>query len=472
MSLTSFNYLLFLPTVFLLYWLAFSRNKTLQNAFLLVSSLAFYAFWDWKFLVLLLITAGSTFYIGRRMAAASEKKARRMLLLLSLLLNLGILAYFKYFNFFVDSFVDLMSLFGLHIGFSTMKIILPVGISFYTFAALSYCIDVYRRTVEPTDDWLAYFAYVTFFPSLLSGPISRATTQLPQYRSRRLFSYEKAATGIRAILWGLFVKLCVADCLGVYVDTVYGSAAEYGGTTLLLASVLFTIQIYADFSGYSLIAIGSGKLLGIDLPENFRRPYFSRTVTEFWRRWHISLTTWFRDYIYFPLGGSRVGKTRWALNTLIVFLVSGLWHGAAYTFIIWGALHGTLMILERLLYGKHLKSIPDRPCPANAIRICVTFCLVSLTWIFFRMGTAGEAVTVVGKLFTDFGMPFIDTVLVPASISMVILFVKDYVDEYHSGIRLLSSGHKVIRYATCVALICYILLMGELDGASFIYFQF
>ena len=356
MSLTSFNYLLFLPTVFLLYWLVFSRNKTLQNAFLLVSNLTFYAFWDWKFLVLLLITAGSTFYIGCRMAATSEKKARRALLLLSLVLNLGILAYFKYFNFFVDSFIDLMSLFGLHIESSTLKIILPVGISFYTFAALSYCIDVYREDVEPTDDYLAYFAFVTFFPSLLSGPISRATTQLPQYRSRRVFSYDKAATGIRAILWGFFVKLCVADCLGVYVDTVYGSADKYGGTTLLLASFLYTIQIYADFSGYSLIAIGSGKLLGIDLPENFRRPYFSRTVTEFWRRWHISLTTWFRDYIYFPLGGSRVKKTRWALNTIVVFLVSGLWHGAAYTFIIWGAIHGALMVLERLLYGKRLKS--------------------------------------------------------------------------------------------------------------------
>lgn len=472
MSLTSFNYLLFLPTVFLLYWLIFSRNKTLQNAFLLVSSLAFYAFWDWKFLVLLLITAGSTFYIGRRMAAVSEKKARMALLLLSLVVNLGMLAYFKYFNFFVDSFTDLLSLFGLHIRFSTLKIILPVGISFYTFSALSYCIDVYRQTVEPTYDWLAYFAFVTFFPSLLSGPISRATTQLPQYCARRVFSYDKAATGIKAILWGLFVKLCVADCLGVYIDTVYDSVDEHGGTTLLLASILYTIQIYADFSGYSLIAIGSGKLLGIDLPENFRRPYFSRTVTEFWRRWHISLTTWFRDYIYFPLGGSRVKKTRWALNTLIVFLISGLWHGAAYTFIIWGALHSALMILERLLYGKRLKSIPDRPCPGNAIRIIVTFCLVSLTWVFFRMGTTEEAVTVIGKIITDFGMPFLDYSLVPASLSMVILFVKDYVDEYHSGIRLLSSRHTVIRYATCVALISYILLMGELDGASFIYFQF
>ena len=336
MSLTSFNYLLFLPMVFLLYWIVFSRNKTLQNAFLLVASLVFYALWDYRFLALLLTTAGTTFLIGRWIAAAQEKKNRKALLLLSLVINLGILGYFKYFGFFVDSFADFMSLFGLHIGTSTLKIILPVGISFYTFAALSYCIDVYQQKIEPTDDWLAYFAFVTFFPSLLSGPISRATIQLPQYFTRRLFSYDKAAAGIKAILWGVFVKLCVADCLGIYVDTVYGSVTNYNGTTLLLASILYTIQIYADFSGYSLIAIGSGKLLGIDLPENFRRPYFAKTVTEFWRRWHISLTTWFRDYIYFPLGGSRVKKSRWAFNTMVVFLVSGLWHGAAYTFIIWG----------------------------------------------------------------------------------------------------------------------------------------
>lgn len=273
------------------------------------------------------------------------------------------------------------------------------------------------------------------------------------------------------LIWG--VKLCLADRLGIYVDTVYGNIANHNGTTLLLTSILYTIQIYADFAGYSLMAIGSGKLLGIELPTNFIRPYFAKTVTEFWRRWHISLTTWFRDYIYFPLGGNRVKRSRWMLNTMIVFTVNGLWHGAEYTFIIWGAFHGLCMIVERLIYGSKIKEISDRLTLLNVVRMVVTFCIVSFAWIFFRAEDFADASMIVGKIFTDFGRPFVDSnTFSMALIALAIVFLKDFADEFVPKIKLLDSKVKVVRYATAALIICYILSFGVLNGGSFIYFQF
>lgn len=473
MTFSSVEYLIFFPTVFMLYWML-GRTKTIQNMLIVAASLVFYGWWDWRFLGLLLVTVLTTFYGGAFIQKADgNRKRQKWISAAVIVLNLGILFFFKYYNFFIQSFIDVFSLFGKELSGSTLNIILPVGISFYTFTALSYTIDVYQRRAEATKDLLAYCAYTMFFPSILSGPISRATKQLPQYFQKREFCYDKAVEACKFILMGAVMKLCLADRLGIYVDTVYANIPQHNGTTLMFASVLYTIQIYADFAGYSLMAVGSGKLLGIELQTNFIRPYFSKTVTEFWRRWHISLTTWFRDYIYFPLGGNRVSKARWMLNTMIVFTVSGLWHGAAYTFLIWGALHGACMIAERLLYGKRIKEISDRLTFSNILRMLLTFCIVSFAWIFFRAETIGDAASIISKIFLSHGSLFIDlNTLSMAFLAFVIVFMYDFTQEYGVRLRLLNSRFTVVRHATAAFLICYIIGFGVLNGGSFIYFQF
>lgn len=407
------------------------------------------------------------------MGRTADEKKRKWINVSTIVLNVGILFFFKYFNFFVLSFADAFSLFGADVNVHTLQILLPVGISFYTFTALSYSIDVYQRKVEPTRDVLAYLAYVTFFPSILSGPISRAQKQLPQYFKKRSFDYDKAVRACKILLLGGLMKLCLADRIGIYVDAVYANIAQHNGTTLFLTSVLYTIQIYADFAGYSLMAIGSGRLLGIELQTNFIRPYFAKTVTDFWRRWHISLTTWFRDYIYFPLGGNRCSKGRWVLNTMIVFTVSGLWHGAAYTFIIWGAMHGACMVIERLVYGDKIKHISDKFSIANLLRLMLTFTIVNFAWVFFRVSDFGDVMTIFRKIFTEPGMPFLDTnTLMMAFVAMALVFIYDFIKEKDLNIHLLSSKYVAVRYITAVLLIVYILAFGVLNGGSFIYFQF
>lgn len=474
MTFQSLEYLIFLPVVFLLYWTIFYRSKTSQNGLIVAASLVFYGWWDWRFLGLLLLTAFSTFLAGLWMGQTEDQRKRKMMSVGAIVLNLSILFFFKYFNFFVQSFVDAFALFGTEMRLSTLKILLPVGISFYTFTALSYSIDVYQRKVEPTKDILAYFAYVMFFPSILSGPISRAQKQLPMYFKARSFDYDTAVSACKSILLGGVIKLCLADRLSIYVDAVYANIAQHNGTTLLFTSILYTIQIYADFAGYSLIAIGSGKLLGIELPTNFIRPYFAKTISDFWRRWHISLTTWFRDYIYFPLGGNRCSRVRWMLNTMIVFIVSGLWHGAAYTFIIWGAMHGACMVVERLMYGDKIKTIPDKFSLTNLFRLAVTFTIVNFAWIFFRISDFGDVVTILKKIFTEPGKIFMDAdTLVYAFLFAILIFIIDFVEEYFSGkVKLMNSRHVVVRWMTYIIMVVMIMLFGVLDGGSFIYFQF
>ena len=475
MALTSFEYLIFFPLAFLLYWLFFNRSSKSQNVFILAASLIFYGFWDIRFLALLLFTAFSTYYIGlaidRNHSNTSKSKC---LLWLSIILNIGILFYFKYFNFFVDSFYEFLKLVDINVNNnSTLRIILPVGISFYTFSALSYTIDIFQNKTKPVNDIFAYLAYVTFFPAILSGPISRSTEQLPQFLAKREFDYDMAIKATKAILWGAFMKLCVADNIGTYVDTVYSKIEQHNGTTFYLTAILYSIQIYADFAGYSLMAIGSGNLLGIKLQTNFIRPYFSKTVTEFWRKWHISLTTWFRDYIYFPLGGNRVSKIRWIFNTMIVFTISGLWHGAAYTFVIWGALHGACMVIERFIYGDKIKSINNKISISNIARVILTFNIVTFAWIFFRVNSLSDAIYVIQSIFTDHGKPFIDIpVFMLSFMSIFIMVVKDFLDEKNIKFSLLDNKNMALRWITCVILICYILLFGALNGGSFIYFKF
>lgn len=473
MTFQSLEYLIFFTLVFILYWTVGRNNKGRQNAILIVASVVFYGWWDWRFLGLLLITALSTYFAGWLMGKTTDCKKRKLTLIGIVVLNLGILFLFKYFNFFVQAFSDAFLLFGRDLGVHSLKIILPVGISFYTFTALSYSIDVYQQKVIPTHDVLSYFAYVMFFPSLLSGPISRAQKQLPQYFSARVFDYGKAISACKIFLWGWVLKLCMADRLGIYVDAVYSNIAQHNGTTLFLASVLYSLQIYGDFAGYSLMAIGSGKLLGIELPVNFVRPYFARTVTEFWRRWHISLTTWFRDYIYFPLGGNRCSKVRWVFNTMIVFILSGLWHGAAYTFILWGSLHGVCMVIERLIYGEKIKHISDKFSMANCLRLMLTFTIVNFAWIFFRISDVDEVFVVLKKIFTEPGVPFLDTnIVLLAGVALAIVCSFDFIQEKKLDIHFLSSKYKVIRYLTAILLIVYILSFGVLNSSSFIYFQF
>lgn len=473
MTFQSLEYLIFLSIVFVLYWIVCRKSRSFQNGLIVTSSMVFYGWWDWRFLGLLLITAFSTFFAGLWMARMEDNKKRRWILSGTLILNVVILFFFKYYNFFVQSLIDVLSVVGLQVGVSTLHILLPVGISFYTFTALSYSVDVYQCKVKSTNDMLAYMAYVMFFPSILSGPISRAQKQLPQYYKTRKFDYDMTVSGCKDFLMGGVMKLCLADRLGIYVDTVYANIAQHNGTTLLFTSILYTIQIYADFAGYSLMAIGSGKLLGIELPTNFIRPYFAKTVTDFWRRWHISLTTWFRDYIYFPLGGNRCSKERWMLNTMIVFTVSGLWHGAAYTFIIWGAMHGTCMVIERIIYGNKIKNISEKFSFANLLRLIVTFSIVNFTWIFFRVNKIGDVMLIFKKILSEPGKPFLDTnTLLMGFVTMAIVFAYDLVKEKQLNFHLLSSRFMVLRYATAVMLIVYILAFGVLNGGSFIYFQF
>ena len=404
MQLTSFLFLLFFPTVFLIHWFLFSKDSKRQNGFLLIASCVFYGWWDWRFLGLLLFTGISTYCAGMLIdKCTSRNHLRKVINIICIALNIGILFAFKYFNFFVESLSGLFHLMGVEIALSTLKIILPVGISFYTFSALSYTIDVYQKKVKAVDDLWMFLTYVTFFPSILSGPVNRATKQLPQFMKLRTFDYEKAVEASKLIVWGLFVKLCVADRLGIYVDTVYNNIVQHTGITLLFTSVVYSIQIYADFAGYSLIAIGTGGLLGIDLQNNFMRPYFAKTVTDFWRRWHISLTTWFRDYIYFPLGGNRCSHAKWICNTMIVFVISGLWHGAAYTFLIWGAFHGLCMIVEKQIYGNKLKQLDIYLPKLNGLRILATFVIVNFAWICFRLDSIQNVGYVLSQIATFLG---------------------------------------------------------------------
>lgn len=334
MLFNSFTFLVFLPIVFAIYWLIGKKHLKLQNLFLLLASYVFYGWWDYRFLSLLFFSTIVDYWVGLQLLKAEAPKARKFWLGVSLTVNLGMLSFFKYYNFFVDSFVDLLNSIGYQANPFTLKIILPVGISFYTFQTLSYVIDVYRRKLEPTKDFIAFATFITFFPQLVAGPIERATHLLPQILKPRVFNYQRAITGARLILWGMFKKIAIADALAPSVNEIFGNHQGYDSWTLLLGAFYFSLQIYCDFSGYSDIAIGLSRWFGIDLMTNFRFPYFSRSIGEFWRRWHISLSTWFRDYVYIPLGGSHVGKSKSLRNVLIVFLVSGFWHGANWTFIV------------------------------------------------------------------------------------------------------------------------------------------
>ena len=405
MLFNSFEYLLFLPIVFLLYWFAFDyairgckRQLLWQNLFVVVTSYIFYGWWDWRFLILIAITTILSFLSGIGIERASTQRGKKAVMIANIVVNLGILGMYKYYDFFAREFAEL---FGIESDFLLLHLILPVGISFYTFQALSYSIDVYRKQIQPTHDIVAFTAFLSFFPQLVAGPIERATNLLPQFQKKRTFDYAQAVDGMRQILWGLFKKIVVADNCATYVDTVFADISNQSGSTLVLAAVLFTFQIYGDFSGYSDIAIGTAKLFGIKLMRNFNVPYFSRDIAEFWRRWHISLTTWFRDYVYIPLGGSRSDTSSLSpnslfassptaytkciavRNTFIIFLLSGFWHGANWTFLLWGAYHAVLFV-PLLLMGKNRRYRDDNQTWSDIPKMVSTFLLVMVGWVLFR----------------------------------------------------------------------------------------
>ncbi len=344
MLFNSIDFALFLPIVFILYWFVVNKNLKLQNALILLSSYVFYGWWDWRFLSLLLFSTVVDYSIGLQMAKSTNQKHRKQLLFLSLAVNLGLLGFFKYYNFFIDNFTIAFTFFGGAIQPNTLSIILPVGISFYTFQTLSYTIDIYRKKIEPTKDFLGFAAFVSFFPQLVAGPIERASNLLPQFHKKREFDKDEAIIGVKQIIWGLFKKVVIADNCAQFANEIFANHASFSSVTLILGVIYFSFQIYCDFSGYSDIAIGTARLFNFKLMVNFRYPYFSRDIAEFWRRWHISLTTWFRDYVYIPLGGSRVTRGKQIRNVFIVFIVSGFWHGANWTFIVWGAINALFFI--------------------------------------------------------------------------------------------------------------------------------
>ena len=405
MVIYSYKFIVAFFCFFWIYWLL-GFNKRTQNLLLLMASYVFYGFWDWRCVPLLFATSivayGAGLFFKKEISYEKvflKKPMRWWVSFGAVLFCLGILSYFKYCNFFLQSISELVG----DKAYEPLNIILPVGISFYTFSAISYIVDCYQSKIEPTNDVVVGLLYTSFFPAILSGPIHKATEQLPQWMKKREFDYELVNLGFKDYVWGAFMKLCVADRLGMYVDAVYGNIANHSGTTLLITSIAYTIQIYADFAGYSLMAIGCGKMLGIRLQNNFNLPYFAKTITEFWSKWHMSLTGWFKNYVYFPLGGNRASKARWIFNIMVVFLLSGLWHGAAYTFIVWGAIHGVAQVIEKLVYGKRIKDISDKLTIPNFMRVILTFSVVNVAWIFFRIPKISDAFNVIGKIFTNLG---------------------------------------------------------------------
>lgn len=452
MNFNSIEFALFLPIVFIIYWYGLRNKLKSQNAFLLLASYLFYGWWNWQLLGLIMFTTASTFLT----ALGTEKFAshRRLLTGLNIAINLLILCTFKYLDFFGESFARLFQQFGYEVDWVTLDLILPIGISFYTFQAIGYSIDVYRRTLRPTHDAIAFATFIAFFPQLVAGPIERATNLLPQVLSPRRWDYAQAVVGMRQILWGLVKKLAVADLCGQYADTILSQPDFYGSSSLVWAIVLFSFQIYGDFSGYSDIAIGTSRLFGFKLMDNFRYPYFATSISDFWRRWHISLMTWLRDYIYIPLGGSRRGSARTLLNIAIVFLLSGLWHGANWTFVIWGAYWAVLMIAERLMRR----------------RIVLVFLFVVGGWMIFRSPDI-EYMSILISNICDASILELPTGLTPI-VLIVPLLIIEWIGRHHTFPLERMAIPTWARWSVYWLLLGVILWSVDGSTGEFIYFQF
>ena len=479
MSFNSVEFALFLLAVFFPYWFITNKSVRAQNILLLAASYFFYACWDWRFLSLILFSSIVDYSIGIKLSQTAKPSRRKALLYASIFVNLGLLGLFKYFNFFSESFAEAFAFFSRSdVNPLFLNVVLPVGISFYTFQTLSYSIDVYRQKIAPTRDAIAFFAFVSFFPQLVAGPIERASNLLPQFQQKKVFDYDKAVDGMRQILWGLLKKVVIADTCAQYANDIFANYAQQPGSALLLGAFFFAFQIYGDFSGYSDIAVGTARLFGFDFMENFAYPYFSRDIAEFWRRWHISLSTWFRDYVYIPLGGSKGSKRVCIRNVLVVFIVSGLWHGANLTFVAWGALHALYFIPLLLANAnKKHKDIVAKgrmlPSLQESIQIGTTFCLVTLAWILFRAQSIREAVAYINGIFSPslFSIPKdlpIGALLLVAAFTTV-----EWVQRERSHPLCFKTvkSHRWVRWtAYCGALLLILYNFGS--NQEFIYFQF
>ncbi len=478
MLFNSFSFGIFLIATFLLYWLIFNRNVKLRNIFLLAASYFFYGFWNWKLLILIVIVSVTDFLFGALIHREEKQSIRKTYLTLSLIVNLGILGFFKYCNFFIESFYSLMHVFGIASSFHPiLDIVLPVGISFYTFQGLSYVLDIYHRKFEPTKDIVAFSAFISFFPQLVAGPIERARNLLPQFSRLHKFDYDGTRRGLFLIAVGLFKKIVIADRLAVYVDAVYGDIANVHGLPALMAVLFFTFQLYLDFSAYSQIAIGTARLFGFKLSTNFNKPYLATSFKDFWARWHITLTSWFRDYLYFPLGGNRKGKWRTYLNVIIVFVISGLWHGASWNFVIWGFINGIFLTVFDKTF--HLN-------PRNVFGKIGSCLFVSVLWglslVFFRSGTFSDALTMFGNIgFTNsaslfqFGLDQVEfkfTLYLLAGLMLIELFLKNRQDKVEDFFFNKFFPLRWIVYIAIVLATIYLGVYGIGSDNTFIYFQF
>ncbi len=470
MLFNSIDFFVFLSLVFIGYWFVTYKSLKMQNVLLLLASYVFYGWWDWRFLSLIALSTIIDYTAGSRIYGSKEVSVKKRWLWVSIVFNLGMLGFFKYYNFFIDSWIDLFASVGYELQSTwTLQIILPVGISFYTFQTLSYSIDIYKEKLQPTKNFIAFAAFVAFFPQLVAGPIERATNLVPQFLKKRTFTYQTFSYGIKLMIWGFFLKLVVADRAAIYVNAVYNNTENHDGLSFIAATVLFAFQIYGDFAGYSLIAIGTSKLFGFDLMTNFRRPYFSASVSEFWTRWHISLSTWFRDYLYIPLGGNRVAKPRWLFNLFITFLISGLWHGANWTFVVWGALNGLYLIAEVLVFKKRRKGV---------FNVLLTFILINFAWVFFRANSIEDAFFIIKKICTAPGRLYIGsgddiTASLYATLAIAILVVVELKKEYFNTMFSISNHkYEFVRLTGYAVLIYIIMYFGVFGKSQFIYFQF
>lgn len=482
MLFNSLDFAIFLPIVFFLYWFILNKNIKLQNLLIVLASYVFYGWWDWRFLSLIIFSTLIDYIVGIRLGTEQRAVNRKILLWISIVVNLGFLGFFKYYNFFIDNFTEAFSFFGQGITINSLNIILPVGISFYTFQTLSYSIDVYREKLKPTSDFIAFSAFVSFFPQLVAGPIERAKHLLPQFYKERTFDYHQAVDGMRQILWGLFKKIVIADNAAYFANLFFNNSDDYSGSTLLLGAIFFTFQIYGDFSGYSDIAIGTSRLLGFDLMQNFNFPYFSRTISEFWRRWHISLSTWFRDYLYIPLGGSRGSTWQKIRNTFLIFLVSGFWHGSNWTFIIWGALNA-IYFLPLLLTNKNRTFLgdiaEDRTFPSlrDFVMIMTTFGLTVIAWIFFRAESVSHAFSILSEIFSSslFTLPaFEGKKEAITTLLFIIIFILIEWNGRHEEYAIAKLGvnwKRPIRFAFYYTIMFTLVWFGG-QQQEFIYFQF
>jgi alginate O-acetyltransferase complex protein AlgI len=477
MLFNSISFLIFLPVVFLIYWGFLKKSLKLQNIFLLIASYLFYGWWDYRFLTLIIASTLVDFFIGKSLQKTEKLIHRKILLSFSIVFNLGLLGFFKYYNFFIESWLDSWALLGVDMQLSSMNIILPVGISFYTFQTLSYTIDIYRKKIEPTYNFINFAVFVAFFPQLVAGPIERARHLLPQFSEKRVFKETTGISGIHLILWGLFKKIVIADSCAIYVNAIFDNYQDMNSASLILGAVYFAFQIYGDFSGYSDIAIGTGRLFGFDLMRNFKFPYFSRNIAEFWRRWHISLSSWFRDYLYIPLGGSRGSKLQQVRNVFIIFLISGLWHGANWTFLVWGGLHAIffLPLLLRHKNREYLNQVAENkltPSFRELFEIIFTFGLTSFAWIFFRADNLFDAKNYVLRIFTNFRFEIQYLSIERYNLEMLFLVgIFVVIEWYHRNWEHPFIGK--FKWVKIIIIILMLLTMGIYSkNKEFIYFQF